>query len=181
VKNIFGGIWDGIRGIFSGIGEYFSTVWNGIKRVFGSVISAIISGLNRFLSGVLAPINGVISGLNRIPGVDIPRVSVSIPQIPSLAQGGIVSQPTLAMVGDNRRSAEVVAPLHELAGMIRDAVGSGNGSPESLKLLAEMVGLLKVVAAKDPNILVEVDGGYSSAAAKRANLRAGRTVIPVGV
>ena len=180
VKNIFGGIWDAIKGIFNGISDYFATVWNGIKRVFVNVINIIISGLNRFLSGVLAPLNAIIRGINRIPGVNIPTLAISIPQIPTLAQGGIVAQPTLAMVGDNRRSAEVIAPLHELTGMIRDAVGSGDGSPESLKLLSEMVGLLKVVAQKDPQIFVEKDGSFSPAAVKRANLRAGRAVYVGG-
>lgn len=47
-------------------------------------------------------------------------------QLPSFASGGIVSQPTLAMVGDNRRSPEAITPLHELYGLIRSAVEAGN-------------------------------------------------------
>jgi len=43
--------------------------------------------------------------------------------IPALANGGIVSAPTLAMVGDNRGAGrgnpEVIAPLNKLEGMIR--------------------------------------------------------------
>ena len=39
-----------------------------------------------------------------------------------LANGGIVDAPMIAQVGDNPRSAEVVAPLHELLPMIASSV-----------------------------------------------------------
>ena len=43
-------------------------------------------------------------------------------KVPALAQGGIVSAPTLAMVGDNRGAGngnpEVIAPLNKLEGML---------------------------------------------------------------
>lgn len=46
-------------------------------------------------------------------------------KIPSFASGGIVDQPTLAMVGDNKRSPEAITPLHDLYGMIKSAVSAG--------------------------------------------------------
>lgn len=45
---------------------------------------------------------------------------------PSFASGGIVRQPTLAMVGDNKRSPEAITPLHELYGLVKSAVAAGN-------------------------------------------------------
>ncbi|MFR5655697.1 hypothetical protein, partial [Waltera sp.] len=97
---------------------------------------------------MVALANGVIKGLNTLIGklnqfdIDVPdwvpiiggkNVSfklptiptIKAPQLPSFAQGGIVSQPTLAMVGDNRQSPEAIAPLHELYGMIKQAVADG--------------------------------------------------------
>lgn len=97
---------------------------------------------------MVALANGVIEGLNTLIGklnqfdIDVPdwvpiiggkNVSfklptiptIKAPQLPSFASGGIVSQPTLAMVGDNRQSAEAIAPLHELYGMIKQAVADG--------------------------------------------------------
>lgn len=97
---------------------------------------------------MVALANGVIKGLNTLIGklnqfdIDVPdwvpiiggkNVSfklptiptIKAPQLPSFAQGGIVSQPTLAMVGDNRQSSEAIAPLHELYGMIKQAVADG--------------------------------------------------------
>lgn len=54
-------------------------------------------------------------------------------KVPSFASGGIVDQPTLAMVGDNRRSPEAITPLHDLYGLVKNAVaagGQGNGSDQ---------------------------------------------------
>ena len=36
-KGIFSAAWDGVKGIFSGIGNFFSGVWDGIKNVFSNV------------------------------------------------------------------------------------------------------------------------------------------------
>lgn len=97
---------------------------------------------------MVALANGVIEGLNTLIGklnqfdIDVPDwvpviggknisfklptiPTIKAPQLPSFASGGIVSQPTLAMVGDNRQSAEAIAPLHELYGMIKQAVADG--------------------------------------------------------
>ncbi len=46
-------------------------------------------------------------------------------KLPSFASGGIVSQPTLAMVGDNKRSPEAITPLHELYGIVKSAMEDG--------------------------------------------------------
>lgn len=97
---------------------------------------------------MVALANGIIKGLNTLIGklnqfdIDVPDwvpviggknisfklptiPTIKAPQLPSFASGGIVSQPTLAMVGDNRQSAEAIAPLHELYGMIKQAVADG--------------------------------------------------------
>lgn len=54
-------------------------------------------------------------------------------KVPSFASGGIVDQPTLAMVGDNKRSPEAITPLHDLYGLVKNAVaagGQGNSSSQ---------------------------------------------------
>jgi len=129
------GLWDDLKAvgawigttfysIWTGLGDVFENVWNGIKKTFVSVMNVVIGGINKFIKGFLSPFNAIIEGLNALPNVNIPKLKLSIPSIPALAQGGIVSQPTLAMVGDNKRSSEAVAPLHELMAMIKAAVGS---------------------------------------------------------
>lgn len=78
----------------------FSGLWQG----FRSVANKIIGGWNRLQFTI---------GGGSVMGVSIPSVSLGTPDIPYLAKGGIVTGPTLAMIGEGRES-EVVAPLSKL-------------------------------------------------------------------
>ncbi len=90
--------------LWSGIGGALTTVWEGIK-------STIKSGLNWMID----KINSVIRSLNSIAakgasvfGAKAPQ----IPEIPMLAAGGIVTRPTLAMIGE--AGPEAVIPLSRM-------------------------------------------------------------------
>lgn len=102
--NIFTGAWNNIKNIFSAVGGFFGGVWNTIKNVFtsiGSVIGDAIGGafktvINSILgfaentiNGFIRAINGAIGLINKIPGVDISRLSLF--DIPQLANGGVLS------------------------------------------------------------------------------------------
>jgi phage-related minor tail protein len=91
-----------IRGALSNL---FSPLWTSFRRG----VNAIIGGWNR--------LSFTIGGGNFM-GVSIPSVTVSTPDIPYLAKGGIVTRPTLAMVGEGGESEAVVplSRLPELAG-----------------------------------------------------------------
>ena len=114
---------------------------------------------------MVALANGVIEGLNTLIGklnqfdIDVPDwvpfiggknisfklptiPTIKAPQLPSFASGGIVSQPTLAMVGDNRQSAEAIAPLHELYGMIKQAVADGGTGLTASEIYTAMLNAL---------------------------------------
>lgn len=91
----------------------WTSVWNGLANIasnaFNGVIDAIKAGINLAISAI----NGFINGVNStadvadiIPGVSIP----DIPNIPMLAKGGIVTKPTLAMIGE--AGTEAVIPLN---------------------------------------------------------------------
>jgi hypothetical protein len=92
----------------SKIGGAARGMWSGITSAFRSAINTIIGGWNRLSFG--------------IPGFDAGPIhyggfKMSPPQIPYLAKGGIVSRPTLAMIGEGR-AKEAVIPLDKLAGML---------------------------------------------------------------
>jgi len=120
--------------IISSMGEWVRNIWNGVMNwftdrikdlqnafqamgefiggIFGSVNEGIKSGFKSMVNWVIGKINWLIrqsnrvqDGLNRVPGVNIPRLST----IPMLAKGGIVTKPTLAMVGE--AGPEAVVPL----------------------------------------------------------------------
>ena len=57
--------------------------------------------------------NSVIGMINKIPGVEIKQIG----KIPMLANGGYVeaNTPQLAIIGDNKREGEIVAPESKIA------------------------------------------------------------------
>jgi hypothetical protein len=88
------------------IGGFFTSMWEGIKSGVVSGINWVIDKLNVFVRAY----NSIIGAVNSVPGVNIP----SMPEIPKLADGGIVTKPTLALVGE--AGPEAVIPLSKMQG-----------------------------------------------------------------
>lgn len=110
VQVIFTGLANFIGGVFSG---NWKRAWLGVKQIFEGVVSGlgaifkaplnfIIDGINKFLSGI-----GKIKIPDWVPGVG--GKGFSIPKIPRLAKGGIVSASTIANIGE--AGTEAVIPL----------------------------------------------------------------------
>lgn len=104
---------DAVVGFIGGLGERISNaasgMWDGIKSSFRSAINSIIGWWNNLsfsMPGIDVPL-----------GPDIPGFTVSTPNIPYLAGGGLVKGGrggTLAMIGEGR-SDELVVPLDRAA------------------------------------------------------------------
>ena len=107
-------IWDGIK-------TATSAAWNFIE----GIINTIGGGIRGMIGLIKAEINGLISLVNMaIRAIDAIHVSLpfgmgnigfNIPTIPLLAEGGIVTKPTLAMVGE--AGTEAIIPLSKMGGM----------------------------------------------------------------
>jgi hypothetical protein len=94
---------------FNSIRDAFKNgITDGLKAIVNNVI---IDGLN----GYIKMINGIV---HKVPGMG----SLTIPDIPHLANGGITNGPTLALIGDNPGGQEVVSPLDKLSGIVTNAV-----------------------------------------------------------
>ena len=91
----------------------WDTIWNGMK----TTVSLVVDGIKGYVNLLIAALNLMIRGANKIsikvpswvPGIGGKGFSLNIPEIPSLAAGGIVTSPTLAMIGE--RGPEAVIPL----------------------------------------------------------------------
>lgn len=110
LQAVFLGLTSFISGVFS---HNWRKAWEGVKQIFHSVISGLanifkaplnfmIDGINKFLSGI-----GKIKIPDWVPGVG--GKGFSIPKIPRLAKGGIVSASTIANIGE--AGTEAVIPL----------------------------------------------------------------------
>lgn len=122
VRGAFSSVWNWITGVFSTIGQVASSA---IK----APVNAIIGFAQRTINGFIDAINGAIGAINNIPGVSIGNISRM--NIPMLAQGGVVSAPTLAMIGEGNES-EAVIPLSKLDSMLENASNGGSGNAPSI-------------------------------------------------
>lgn len=89
-------MWGGIKAGARGVIGFVKGVFNGIMRTIESGINGIISGVNT-----------AIDILNIKPGPDIGHLGKV--RLPRLAEGGIVTRPTVAMIGE--AGPEAIVPL----------------------------------------------------------------------
>lgn len=100
----------------------FTAVKNFIDGVFGSIYTSITTTIKDAVNFVIRAINRVINAWNglsfSIPSVTVPFVGTfggqsirvpSLPNIPEMAEGGIVNKATLAIIGE--AGPEAVVPL----------------------------------------------------------------------
>lgn len=98
--------------------EAFSLIYKGIKATMGFVADVITAPFKAAFRAVAWLWNNTIGKLsfsvpNWVPGIG--GKGFDVPDIPMLAQGGIVTGPTLAMIGE--RGPEAVIPLNRAGGM----------------------------------------------------------------
>ena len=94
------------------------TIWKPIGNFFISMINKVIVGFQNFLNLLIGIINNMSSSLSsalELVGIPpIPTINeVSFSTIPALAKGGVITQPTTALVGEyaNAKSnPEIVTP-----------------------------------------------------------------------
>ena len=100
IQSVWGTILGFVRGLPGQIAAATSGMWDGIKSAFRSAINWIIAKWNG--------LEFTIPGFEAF-GVKVGGVTIGVPDIPMLANGGIVTQPTLAVIGE--AGPEAVVPL----------------------------------------------------------------------
>ena len=109
--------------------------WEGVKTIFSGVFRSLVGIAAAPLNAIISAINTVIGGLNSLH-VSIPKwvpkyggqtFSLHIPTIPNvaLAEGGIATAPTTALIGEGGEP-EAVIPLSKLSSML-DGLTGGRG------------------------------------------------------
>jgi hypothetical protein len=111
------GVW---KAAWGGMKDVFGAIWRGLIGVAQPVMNALITLIN----GVIHGINALIHAWNMIPGHgDIPTIATLVALggatagsgIKGHAKGGIVTRPTLALVGE--AGPEAIIPLNRSRGM----------------------------------------------------------------
>jgi hypothetical protein len=97
--------------------EFIQNAWARMKEIVSSPFVAAVNVVKGALNGIMASIEGGINGAigalnaliaaaNRVPGVNIPNVSPV--QLPRFAEGGVVTGPTMALVGEGGEPEYIV-------------------------------------------------------------------------
>lgn len=127
-EEIWGGIETFVDTTWDNLITWGTTKWQGFQKMFLDVWEAIKLGLKGYVNNIISMVNSVIRALNTIqveipdwvPGVGGNTFGINIPNVPMLAKGGIVTRPTLAVVGE--KGPEAVIPLR------------GNNAPGSVTI-----------------------------------------------
>lgn len=140
IIGIFTGLIDFITGVFSGD---WGKAWQGICNIFSNLFGGLVNIAKIPINAVIGAIDAVIGAINSC-GITIPewvpllggkKFSISLPEIPMLATGGIATAPTMAMIGEGAEP-EAVLPLSKLAALL-DGVkkpkptGGGGGAADT--------------------------------------------------
>lgn len=127
MKSFASGVVSDVVGFFTGLPGKILTAATSVGTSFVSGLTSGLSALGGALrKAIVEPIDAVLSAWNSIgfdvnlPSVHVPHVgdvggghlSFHVPQIPLLAAGGIVTSPTLAMIGE--AGPEAVIPLDRM-------------------------------------------------------------------
>ena len=188
---------DPLTSAWTGFKDIVLNLWDGIADGVRGAVNSIIGFVNGMIRGAVEGVNAVIRLLNSISfevpslvpeiggmtfGFDIPTVSA--PQIPMLARGGVIRQPVLAMMGEYAGAAtnpEIAAPesrLRELMAeqngpvlaailQLAQAVSSGGArelvanQPIEVKLDGQV--LYRAMAKIEANRGVKIGGAFANA------------------
>lgn len=89
-----------------------SDLWGWIKAAPGNIYDAVVSGFKAIFNAVIGLYNDTLGSISFTIPDWVPEVGGkgwSVPNIPMLAEGGIVTAPTLALIGE--KGPEAVVPL----------------------------------------------------------------------
>ena len=176
-RSKFSSAWSSVKSVFSGWGSFFGGLWTKIKSKFSSIGSSlgkamgdsVKSGMNKVIGKIetsvnkgIGLINDAIGLANKLPGVDIGKVSkVSLPK---MARGGVLEKGQVGLLEGS--GAEAVVPLeHNRAWLSRVAEdlhvlqmqdkASDNTNPQIVSMLRQVILLLENLT----NIQMVLDSG----------------------
>lgn len=144
---------DAVVNAWNALKDGTKNIWDGIWGVIKGAINNIIGGVEGMVNRVIDGINSMIDKINSLAWplgsfFGIPSLpTLSHVNLPRLAQGGFVraNTPQLALIGDNRRQGEIVAPEDKMQAMadraaaIAAQAGSAGMSEQYLAVMAELL------------------------------------------
>ena len=111
VQFVFGAVKAG----FGELADLGKAIFDGMGRAFKGVINAVISAMEKGLNFAIKGLNTILDGIDKAAGPWVNFGSIPEVKLPRLAEGGITTGPTIAMIGE--KGPEAVIPLDRLGSM----------------------------------------------------------------
>lgn len=165
-RQAFQGISDFSSAIFQGIASFIDSVfgWDIVQSV-KNAINSLVSYFNRFIGWLNGRLNISYGGLSVLGQQVIPAFNIqlaSIPSIPYLADGGVLTGPQLVMAGEYSGAAtnpEIVTPQN----IMRETMVDAN-EEMAVAIVTAIQALQRAVEEKDQNVYItESDVGRAAA------------------
>jgi len=101
---------DAVKAIWQGLGQFLTSPFETAATTIKGVVNSILNGIGNAVGSVVNAINSVIAGANRaLARLNLPQIPLlPSPNIPQFADGGLVTGPTLAMVGEGGEPEYIV-------------------------------------------------------------------------
>lgn len=169
ISGTIGGALDIIMGLVSTFSSLLTGdwkgLWSGLSDTAVSIMKTLGTLIKAPINGIISLVNGLIGALNKI-SIPIPKIpdwipgiggkgggdiGFNIPEIPSLATGGVVHDPTLAMIGDaGAGNPEIVTPEKMMRSIFAEGLqdhGGYNRNTNSMLsvVIAKLEELIKAI------------------------------------
>jgi len=124
-----GGAMSGQQDVLANFGDAILTALGGFMSQVGKMLIAYAISIEKLQTAFANPTEALIAGIALVAiGGAIKSSMKKGPSVPAFAEGGIVSGPTLGLMGEYpnaRNNPEVIAPLDKLKGMLNTGNNSG--------------------------------------------------------
>jgi len=108
-------VFNAVKTGFAELADLGKAIFDGIGGAFKGVINAVISGLEGGLNFAIKGLNIILDGIDKAAGPWVNFGEIPNVKLPRLAEGGITTGPTIAMIGE--KGPEAVIPLDRLGNM----------------------------------------------------------------
>ena len=128
VANGFEIMVDGVKAAFTSLGSALAAPFQAAATTIKSIVNNILNGIGNAISSVVNAINNIIRGANQaLARLKLPQIPLlPTPNIPRFADGGVVSGPTLAMVGEGGEP-EYIVPQSKATGFANNWLAGMRG------------------------------------------------------
>lgn len=125
IATLWRGVTDGIANGMRSAADFVQGIWTGLVNGLTGLARSFVTGWVSAINAVVSAVNRLITGFNQLPGPDIALIPTL--SVPAFAQGGVVTQPTLAMVGDGGEP-EYIIPQSKMAAASAAFAGGARGA-----------------------------------------------------